>query len=701
MWQKLTKSVLSTARPLAAASFGWLFLAAAVNLGLRVPGLERVNELPNLRKLDYGQVFAQTFRPLASSFISRVLGLGPDTEITGRSLGGDRQRGAAFAGEARLVVNHPFNNDDFGSAYSVDSIPFTARTRTQNATRQADEPTGCSPTNSGTVWYQYRAGGAGPLVATTFGSDHSTALAVFLGNDLGDLKLVGCDFDAIGASQVVFGAGAQQTYFFQVTAPAGGGSLVFNLDPLGLTERASMSSSGREGNGGSFAVSLSEDGRYVAFHSAAQNLVEGDTNSCPPYSGCFDIFVHDRLTKKTDRVSVSSSNGDQSNHASVAPTISGDGRYVAFTSFASNLVPNDSNGEWDVFVHDRVTRVTELVSVDSQERQGGYSRDLPIQSSEPSMMVPPISLSHDGRYVAFASDFSNLVPSDTNACFSTGNVDWWAGVFHPEPSARVPVEAVGYSCRDVFVRDRMLGTTTRVSVASDGTQADGDSSSAFISPNGRYVAFSSDAENLDPRDRNLRRDAFVHDRHTRKTELVSISSSGEQGDSNSGGFNERGDISISDDGRFVSFISHASNFAPDDTIDQDVFVRDRQTGQTILARGTFAEEAGDRSTVLFAQGVHAAMSADGRFIASTYHIVTVRPGETRHVNHVLVFDRLAGRSTLVSVSTAGEEANDFSMLPDISANGRVVGFHSYASNLTGGDNNRAEDVFIHEMPWAR
>ena len=693
MRSRVTKSVLRGTRPLAATGIAWLLLLAVVNLGLRVPPNERVDALPNLRRLDYAQVF-ESFRPLVTSFIARVLGLPLDTDARGRSLGGDREKAAFVANEGRVVVTHPFNNDDFNSAYSVQSIPFTARTRTQNATRQGAEPTGCSPTSGGTVWYQYRSPEGGVLVATTFGTDHATALTVFTGNDLGNLRQIGCDFDAIGASQVVFKAAREQTFFFQVTEPAGGGSLVFNLDPLGKTERVSVSSTGEEGDSGSNLPSLSADGRYVAFQSAAQNLVEGDDNSR------FDVFVHDRLTGKTERVSVSSS-GEQSNHASFQPAISGDGRFVAFLSFASNLVPKDTNGEWDVFVHDRVTGATELASVDSQERQGGYGRTLPIPSSDPNFMSPPISLSHDGRFVAFASDFSNLVPNDANECFSTGNVDWWTGVQHPEPSVRLPVHLMAYSCRDVFVRDRHLGLTSRVSVSSQGSEAEGDSASAFISPNGRYVVFSSDAENLDPRDRNMVRDAFVHDRLTGTTELVSISTSGAQGNASSGGFNERGDISISEDGRFVSFISHASNFAPDDTTDQDVFLRDRHSGQTILVPGTLTEGITDRSTVLFAEGIHAAMSADGRFIASTYHFVTVRAGETKHFQHILVYDRLAGRSTLVSVSSSGEEGNDFSHWPDISGNGRVVGFRSQASNLTEGNHNEADDVYIHEMPWAR
>lgn len=698
--RRLAESAGSGARALGAAGICWIVLLSAVSLGLRIPGEEEVEPLSSPGKLDYALTFGETFRPLATSFISRVLGLDLGSENLARraASGGDRSR--VFGEQERVIVNHPFNNDDFSKAFVIPSIPFTARTQTTNSTRQTEEPTSCSPTGGGTVWYRYHPTQDRVLVATTFGSDHSTALTVFSGKDFGNLKEIGCDLDAIGASQVVFRGSTDETYFFQVAAPAGGGNLVFNLDPLGATQRVSVSSAAREANGSSQAAALSADGRYVAFQSAAQNLVEGDDNSCPAYPGCIDVFVHDRLTRRTERVSVSSE-GHQSNHASLYPAISGDGRYVAYLSFASNLVPNDTNGQWDAFVHDRVTRRTERVSVDSEERQGRYARDLPIQSGDPNMTPSSISLTYDGRYVAFASDFPNLVPNDNNACFDSGIVDWWGATIHPEPPARAPAETVGYNCRDVFVRDRTLGTTTRVSVASSGAEGQGDSASAYITSDGRYVAFSSDAENLDPRDGNGYRDAFVHDRHTRRTELVSLSTSGEQGNANSGGINESGDTSISSDGRYVAFLSTASNFAVGDSADQDVFLRDRATGRTTILPGTFAEEGSDRSTVASAEGLHAAMSADGRFVASTFKVVVVRSGETKHVGHILVYDRLADRTTRVSVSSSGEEANDFSVLPFISADGQVVGFHSKASNLVDNDRNAEEDVFIHELPWAR
>src|SRR5207249_1268748 len=205
---------------------------------------------------------------------------------------------------------------------------------------------------------------------------------------------------------------------------------------------------------------LSADGRFVAFGSDATNLVAGDTN------GTTDVFVHDRQTGTTERVSVASGGGTQGNGKSggffAFPALSADGRFVAFQSDATNLVAGDTNGTTDVFVHDRQTATTERVSVN------GFS-------------AGP-ALSADGRFVAFHSTGSNLVAGDTNGA------------------------------TDVFVHDRQTGTTERVSGASDGTQGNDASAGPALSADGRLVAFHSSATNLVAGDANRAYDVFVHDR---------------------------------------------------------------------------------------------------------------------------------------------------------------------------------------------
>jgi Tol biopolymer transport system component len=226
------------------------------------------------------------------------------------------------------------------------------------------------------------------------------------------------------------------------------------------TSRVSIASNGTQGNDDSFNPSLSADGRYVAFESLANNLVSNDTN------GATDIFIHDRQTSQTNRVSVAS-NGTQGNLFSFAPSLSADGRYVAFYSAANNLVNNDTNSTLDIFVHDRQTGQTSRVSVASNGTQGND------ESYNPS-------LSADGRYVAFSSFANNLVSNDTN------------------------------STLDIFVHDRQTGQTSRVSVASNGAQANGASDFPSLSANGRYIAFASQASTLVSGDANGAQDVFVH-----------------------------------------------------------------------------------------------------------------------------------------------------------------------------------------------
>jgi Tol biopolymer transport system component len=285
------------------------------------------------------------------------------------------------------------------------------------------------------------------------------------------------------------------------------------------TSRVSVDSEGRQANGPSFGPVISADGRFVAFESAATNLVPGDTN------GFSDIFVRDLTAGTTTRVSVDSA-GRQANGKSFRPVISADGRHVAFESVATNLVPGDTNGLSDVFVRDLMTGKTTRVSVDSVGRQ----------ANGPSSSA---AISADGRFVAFESDATNLVVGDTNGK------------------------------RDVFVYDLLTRTTSRVSVDLAERQANGPSFNAAISGDGRFVAFESDASNLVPGDSNLKRDVFVRDLMAGTTTRASVDSAGRQANGSSSG------ASISGDGRFVVFDSDAFNLVPNDTNGkQDVFVHD-------------------------------------------------------------------------------------------------------------------------------
>jgi Tol biopolymer transport system component len=315
----------------------------------------------------------------------------------------------------------------------------------------------------------------------------------------------------------VLPAGLTLALFLVLNAVPDGPAMASHGGPWHVVQRVSVASDGAQGNGDSFDNSISADGRYIAFASRASNLVAGDTN------GKQDIFVHDRLTGQTTRVSVAS-DGAQGNGDSGQPVISADGRFVAFYSSASNLVPGDTNGVEDVFVHDRLTGQTTRVSVASDGAQGNGPSWGP-------------SISADGRFVAFESRASNLVPGDTNGT------------------------------TDVFVHDRHTGQTMRVSVASDGREGNSYSWLARISADGRFVVFTSDASNLVAGDTNGTWDVFVHDRLTGQTTMVSVASDGTPGNGRSIG------VSISGDGRFVAFMSEASNLVAGDTNGTwDVFV---------------------------------------------------------------------------------------------------------------------------------
>ncbi len=214
----------------------------------------------------------------------------------------------------------------------------------------------------------------------------------------------------------------------------------------GVVRCASVSSGGVFGNGDSDMPSISANGRYVAFESAATNFVAGDTNGQP------DVYVHDFLTGTTVRASVDP-DGLQGTQESVTPRLSADGRFVVFSSPSQTLVAGDGNGLRDVFVHELVSGVTELVSVSSSAQQANGASFRP-------------AISADGRYVAFESDATNLVPFDTN-----GDTD-------------------------VFLHDRVSGVTQRVSSSSGGQQGSGRSLQPSISGDGRVVVFHSHAPNL-------------------------------------------------------------------------------------------------------------------------------------------------------------------------------------------------------------
>ncbi len=403
---------------------------------------------------------------------------------------------------------------------------------------------------------------------------------------------------------------------------------------VGDTTRVSVDSSGAEANGESPNPSISSDGRFIAFESAASNLVPNDNNSTN------DIFVHDRDSGQTTRVSVDSS-GVESNGWSLSAAISDDGRYVTFDSAATNLLTTDTNNARDIFVHDRTTGVTTRVSLDSSGIEGG------------SHSITP-AISSTGRFVAFASYASNLVLDDTNS--------------------RI----------DIFVHDRDTGETTRVSMDSFGEQSNNNSSLPSLSTDGRYVVFESDASNLVLNDSNSTRDVFVHDRDTGETTRVSVNSSGAEG----------GDLSsypaISGDGRFVTFQSHATNLVTGDTNGTtDIFVHDRDTHET--TRVSVDSSGTPASFLSFTPDI----SADGRYVAFSSIDPNLVSGDFNGMMDIFVHDRDTGQTSLVSVRDSGSQGDASSINPAISADGTHVAFES-EGRMVFDDFNGVTDIFVNE-----
>jgi hypothetical protein len=298
----------------------------------------------------------------------------------------------------------------------------------------------------------------------------------------------------------------------------------------GRTELLSVGLNGRAGNGDSANPVISHDGRFVVFDSFAANLVLGDTN------GASDVFIRDRQRHKTSRVSISSA-GTQGDDGSGGSVISANARFVAFTSNAMNLVPDDFHPSNDVFVRDLQTGITERVSVGLRGAQ---------PNGESNGGSGHVGISDDGRFIAFFSTATNLIADDRN------------------------------DQQDAFVFDRATKTTTRVSLGINDQQANNESRDSIdISGNGRFVVFASDASNLVPNDTNGISDIFVYDLKRHKTARISIGNNEQQAN------NSSGLPAITKDGRFVGFASSASNLVRGDTNEaQDFFVRDRRNRVT-------------------------------------------------------------------------------------------------------------------------
>jgi len=446
-------------------------------------------------------------------------------------------------------------------------------------------------------------------------------------NTLGTYKVT---YDVTDSGGV---AATQVTRTVVVNDPAGWAIKLVSKNPTGVPS-----------NGRSFYSSVSDNGRYVAFESNASDLVSDDTN------GLWDIFLYDNQTDSTTLISRNTL-GLPANGDSRIPSMSADGIFIVYTSAATDLVGTDTNGANDVFLYEIATSITTRVSIDSDQ----------IQAEGDSFLFSN-AISNNGRYVVFDSQASNLVAGDTNAL------------------------------KDIFRHDTQTGETIRINVSSSGVEANGFSGATFtdMSADGNKVSFVSIADNLAPNDTNAQYDVFVRDISAGTTTRVSVGNGGIEGN------NTSCCSSISNDGRYSVFNSTATNFFTGDSNNNyDVFLRDTVSNTTTLISVSSSGVQGD--------GLNSSpfISGDGRFISYPSNALNlVANGAVLNPNAAFLpylHDTLTGDTTLIlepvagSVSVAGPSGSG---VIAINNDGNAMVMYSDEYNLVPSDNNAELDVFL-------
>lgn len=407
---------------------------------------------------------------------------------------------------------------------------------------------------------------------------------------------------------------------------------------LSQITRVSTDSAGKQVSGTSRYAAIAAYGQYVVFQSWSGELDPGDTNGKP------DIYLKNVQNGSVVRVSTGSA-AEQAYGSSEFPAISADGSRVVFSSDADNLVEGDTNEVRDVFVKDIFYGTTTRVSVSATGVQGNGASDRP-------------SISADGRFVAFASEATELVDDDSNRQ------------------------------KDIFVKDLQTGDVVRASTGADGRQGLLWSDYPSISADGGRVAFLSFASNLVPGDSNGRRDVFVKDLGSGAITRASTGIGGSQGGGDCTYY-----VSLSPDGRYAGFRTTSSFDTADTNGTYDIYMKDTQTDNTVLVSSSSSGAAGNGASW------HPSVSSDGRYVAFFSNSSNLVDGDTNGRIDVFVKDTLLGATHRMSMSTGGQEAaGGSSEYPSISADGAAVAFESSAANLVYGDSNHDMDVFVTGVP---
>lgn len=409
---------------------------------------------------------------------------------------------------------------------------------------------------------------------------------------------------------------------------------------VGPWEQVTVGTNGEPGNGSSFFVYLSEDGRYAAFESWATNW------SDPGYANSWtDIFLRDRVTGETRQITKSYTGGP-TDEDSFDPVLSADGRYVAFFSYATNLVPDDTNrDDWsrnglDLFIYDALLDRLERVSVTADGEQ--------IENNSVGAMTP------DGQIALIISSGTAILPDDPNP-------DGWPAIYW---------------------REWQTGHMERITFGLDGEYPNGPFVHVWGSYDGSRIVFSSDASNLVPNDNNGELDIFLYERSNGETRRISVAADGTEGNGRSG------QPQITPDGRYVVFRSHATNLVPDDHNDaSDIFLYDVESG---ALRRVSVSAAGAEAN---GQSTDGAICGDGRLIAFSSDATNLIEGDHNNERDVFLLEPATGEIQLISRGFDGALSNGRAHRSYIAPDCRTIAFASDATNLVLGDDGGWRDIF--------
>jgi len=427
--------------------------------------------------------------------------------------------------------------------------------------------------------------------------------------------------------------------------------------------RINLTPSGAQSAGQLDAPSISADGRYIAYSSTAADLVPGDTN------GVQDVFVQDRSSGLTERISVADLSAVQGNARSFRASISADGRYVAFTSAATNLTAHaDTNGVLDIYVRDRHAGRTRLISVVA----AGHA----AAGDAASGLSHNPTLSGDGQWLVYYSEAHDLLAPgvDTN----------------------------GYD--DAYLVELSTNTHQLLSVSAAGAAADWhsgtmgpeDPAANAISDDGRFVVFSSAASNLVPGVNSGLATLYWRDRVTGSIQVVARTPTGAHS------LHASSYPAISGDGSIIAYFSDDPSLVPDDGDTLfNFFATERITGATQRVDMTSASTpCAPSSGASFGMTGRVSVSRDGRLVALSCDCSNSAPGDTNNQRDIYLHDRSTRATHLISRALTSQSGNGLSTRAALSADGAWLAFQSAASNLIVGDTNGAHDIYCTSTPWS-